>query len=194
MTMIALATVALTAVNSFKKHQLSMAAANETDKQTSENIIAGKITKKLKTKEFKMGIADVRKKGAYKKTSMLFKGEKKKSQNLVKMSTRGAKLNKWTPLDLRVEDEMIKQYSMHMSEHETFMNLHNMNNPFHDWSNVHDWEQKIIARRGKKKADLQRQGADVSAFGDITSGLTTAATYQAKSVKGTGRDFWSLGD
>ena len=56
MTMIALATVALTAVNSFKKHQLSMAAANETDKQTSENIIAGKITKKLKTKEFKMGL------------------------------------------------------------------------------------------------------------------------------------------
>ena len=163
-----------------QKRELGIASANETLMQTAENALAGKITKKLKTKEFYRGVAQIRKQGAYSKTMLNLRGEQKRSRNLVQRATRGVKLTSGTPLDVAVEDTMIKEYMMGMKENETFTTLDNMNHSFHDWSSVHDWQQKIMARRGKKKSELQRKGADVTAFGDVTSGLTQAGVYGSK--------------
>ncbi len=168
-----------------QKRQLGIEGANETLMQTAENALAGKITKKLKTKEFYRGVAQIRKQGAYSKTMLNLRGEQKRSKNLVQRATRGVKLTSGTPLDVSVEDTMIKEYMMGMKENETFTTLDNMNHSFHDWSSVHDWQQKIMARRGKKKAELQRKGADVQSFGDVTSGLTQAGLYGSKGT-------WSL--
>ena len=163
-----------------QKRELGIASANETLMQTAENALAGKITKRLKTKEFYRGVAQIRKQGAYSKTMLNLRGEQKRSRNLVQRATRGVKLTSGTPLDVAVEDTMIKEYMMGMKENETFTTLDNMNHSFHDWSSVHDWQQKIMARRGKKKSELQRKGADVTAFGDVTSGLTQAGVYGSK--------------
>ena len=163
-----------------QKRQLNLASANETLTQTAENAIAGKMTKSLKTKEFYRGIKDVRKKGAYTKAMIGLKGEQKRARNLVQRSTRGAKLNKFTTLDLAVEDVMITEYMKSMTSHETFTTMDNMNHSFHDWESVHDWQQKIMLRRGKKKAELQKKGADVSAFGDVTSGITQSGILASK--------------
>ena len=163
-----------------QKRQLGIEGANETLMQTAENALAGKITKKLKTKEFYRGVAQIRKQGAYSKTMLNLRGEQKRSKNLVQRATRGVKLTSGTPLDVSVEDTMIKEYMMGMKENETFTTLDNMNHSFHDWSSVHDWQQKIMARRGKKKSELQRKGADVTAFGDVTSCLTQAGVYGSK--------------
>ena len=168
-----------------QKRQLGIEGANETLMQTAENALAGKITKKLKTKEFYRGVAQIRKQGAYSKTMLNLRGEQKRSKNLVQRATRGVKLTSGTPLDVSVEDTMIKEYMMGMKENETFTTLDNMNHSFHDWSSVHDWQQKIMARRGKKKAELQRKGVDVQSFGDVTSGLTQAGLYGSKGT-------WSL--
>ena len=162
-----------------QKRQLGIAGANETLQQTAENAIAGKMTKQLKTKEFYRGVAQIRKQGAYAKSMLNLKGEKKRAKNFVQRASRGVKMQSGTPLDL------LKEYAMGMKENETFATLDNMNHSFHDWSTVHDWQQKIMLRRGKKKAELQRKGVDVQAFGDVTSGLTQAGLYGSKGT-------WSL--
>ena len=168
-----------------QKRQLGIAGANETLTQTAENAIAGKMTKQLKTKEFYRGVGQIRKQGAYAKSMLNLKGEKKRAKNFVQRASRGVKMQSGTPLDLSVEDAMLKEYAMGMKENETFATLDNMNHSFHDWSTVHDWQQKIMLRRGKKKAELQRKGVDVQAFGDVTSGLTQAGLYGSKGT-------WSL--
>ena len=91
-----------------QKRQLAIAGANETLTQTAENAIAGKINKAMKTKEFYRGVAQIRKQGAYSKTMLNLRGEQKRSKNLVQRATRGVKLKSGTPLDMQVEDTMIK--------------------------------------------------------------------------------------
>ena len=71
-----------------QKRQLGIAGANETLTQTAENAIAGKMTKQLKTKEFYRGVAQIRKQGAYAKSMLNLKGEKKRAKNFVQRASR----------------------------------------------------------------------------------------------------------
>ena len=145
-----------------QKKILDGQAAAEIMHIRSETGIARHLTVMLKDKEFRRNVASIRKQGAYAKSGALLKGKQTESKLTTKLSTSGAKITgamQGTTLDLRVNEALLTNYAMAMTEHGTFEALDDALHGYTDWKTASDFDHKTTMRRMKKKAELKRKGA-----------------------------------
>jgi hypothetical protein len=147
----------------------------------------------MKDKEFRRNVASIRKQGAYAKSGTLLKGKKTESKLTTKLSTSGAKITgamKGTTLDLRVNEALLTDYAMAMTEHGTFEALDDALHGYTDWKTASDFDHKTTMRRMKKKAELKRKGADLDYATGIGSGIIGG---MATAGQGKGGYKWLTG-
>ena len=178
--------IATSVYGAVQKKKLGEAQAHEMGLTNAENEIAGQLKRQHAIKEFRRNVREVRRRGAYAKAGTRLKGEKLSKRNFVKRAGRGAKITRGTPLNLAVQDIMNTEYMASMQENETFMNLDNMNHSHHDWLDLQEYNMEATKRRGEARRALAKRGADLSVFGDLTSGLIKSGSFAAKHDWGTG--------
>ena len=164
-----------------QKRILDGQAADEIMNIRAETGIARHLTVMLKDKEFRRNVASIRKQGAYAKSGALLKGKKTEAKLKTKLSTSGAKITgamQGTTLDLKVNEALLTDYAMAMTEHGTFEALDDALHGYTDWKTASDFDHKTTMRRMKKKSELKRKGAMLDfatgVGGGVLGGLKTA--------------------
>ena len=176
-----------------QKRILDGQAADEIMNIRAETGIARELTVMMKDKEFRRNVASIRKQGAYAKSGALLKGKKTESKLTTKLSTSGAKITgamQGTTLDLKVNEALLTDYAMAMTEHGTFEALDDALHGYTDWKTASDFDHKTTMRRMKKKAELKRKGADLDYATGIGSGIIGG---MATAGQGKGGYKWLTG-
>ena len=175
-----------------QKRILDGQAADEIMNIRAETGIARELTVMMKDKEFRRNVASIRKQGAYAKSGALLKGKKTESKLTTKLSTSGAKITgsmQGTTLDLRVNEALLTDYAMAMTEHGTFEALDDALHGYTDWKTASDFDHKTTMRRLKEKSRLKRKGAMLD-FATGVGGGVLGGLKTARSGDDTWDKFW----